>query len=78
MATLVALPSSIAFGVLIFTVFGPEYAGQGAMVGILGVAALGLVAPLFEHTNGLISAPYAPSAVVLSALGIDLLAGKTE
>ena len=45
-AMLVALPSAIAFGVLIYTVLGPEYAGQGAMAGILGAAALGIAAPL--------------------------------
>ena len=73
---LVALPSSIAFGVLTFTVMGPEYAGAGAMAGILGAAALGLVTPLFGRTAGLISAPCAPAAAVLSALIAGLLAGK--
>ena len=77
-AMLVALPSSIAFGVLIYTVLGPEYAGQGAMAGILGAAALGLVAPLIGRTGGLISAPCAPAAAVLSALVAGLLAGKGE
>jgi len=73
---LVALPSSIAFGVLTYTVMGPEHAGAGAMAGILGAAALGLVAPLIGRTGGLISAPCAPAAVVLSALIGGLLAGK--
>jgi len=73
-AMLVALPSSIAFGVLIYSVLGPEYAGQGAMAGILGAAALGLVAPLIGRTGGLISAPCAPAAAVLSALVVALLA----
>ena len=77
-AMLVALPSSIAFGVLIYTVMGPEYAGQGAMAGILGAVALGLVAPLIGRTGGLISAPCAPAAAVLSALVAGLLAGKGE
>ena len=77
-AMLIALPSSIAFGVLIYTVLGPEYAGQGAMAGILGAAALGLVAPLIGRTGGLISAPCAPAAAVLSALVAGLLAGKGE
>jgi SulP family sulfate permease len=73
-AMLVALPSSIAFGVLVYTVLGAEYAGQGAMAGMLGAAALGLVAPLIGRTRGLISAPCAPSAAVLSALVAGLLA----
>lgn len=75
-AMLVALPSSIAFGVLVYTALGPEYAGQGAMAGMLGAAALGLVAPLIGRTGGLISAPCAPSAAVLSALVAGLLAGR--
>ena len=61
-AMLVALPSSIAFGVLVYTMLGPEYAGQGAIAGIFGAAALGIVAPLIGRTGGLISAPCAPAA----------------
>jgi sulfate permease, SulP family len=74
-AMLVALPSSIAFGVLTYTVMGPEYAGAGAMAGILGAAALGIVAPLIGRTGGLISAPCAPAAAVLSTLIFGLLGG---
>ncbi len=73
---LVALPSSIAFGVLTYSVLGTEYSGAGAMAGMLGAAALGLIAPLFGRTGGLISAPCAPSAAVLSALIAGLLAGR--
>ena len=75
-AMLVALPSSIAFGVLAYTALGSEHAGDGAMAGILGAAALGLIAPLVGRTAGLISAPCAPAAAVLSALVGGLLAGK--
>ena len=74
-AMLVALPSSIAFGVLTYTVLGAEYAGAGALAGMLGAAALGIVAPLVGRTRGLISAPCAPSAAVLSAMAAGLLAG---
>ena len=74
-AMLVALPSSIAFGVLTYTVMGTEYAGMGAMAGILGAAAMGLVAPLIGRTPGLISAPCAPSAAVLSAFIYALFSG---
>lgn len=73
---LVALPSSIAFGVLTYTALGPEYAGMGAMAGFLGAAALGLIAPFFGRTGGLISAPCAPAAAVLSALIVGLLGDK--
>ncbi|MDB9822306.1 SulP family inorganic anion transporter [Deltaproteobacteria bacterium] len=75
---LVALPSSIAFGVLVYSALGNEYVGQGALAGILGAAALGLVAPLFGRTGGLISAPCAPAAAVLSALVASLLAGNVN
>jgi SulP family sulfate permease len=73
---LVALPSSIAFGVLVYTALGPKYAGQGALAGLLGAAALGLVAPLCGRTPGLISAPCAPAAAVLSALVAALISGE--
>ncbi len=74
---LVALPSSIAFGVLTYTTLGPEYAGMGAMAGMLGAAALGLVTPLFGRTSGLISAPCGPAAAVLSTLMVGLLGTKS-
>ncbi len=74
-AMLVALPSSVAFGILIYTALGPEYAGQGAMAGLLGAAALGIVAPLCGRTGGLISAPCAPAAAILTALIAGLLSG---
>ncbi len=67
-AMLVALPSSIAYGVLVYTALGPEYAAQGALAGILGAAALGIISPIIGRTGGLISAPSAPAAAVLSAL----------
>lgn len=69
---LVALPSSIAFGVLVFSAISPELAGQGALVGMIGAAALGLVAPFAGGTPALITAPCAPAAAVLSGLAITL------
>ena len=69
-AMLVALPSSIAFGILVFSGLGDV--GIGAMAGILGAAALGLVSALVGQTGGLISAPCAPAAAVLSALVVVL------
>ena len=71
-AMLVALPSAIAFGVTIFSPLGGTYAAQGAIAGILGVTALGLVAGAFGGTNRLITAPCAPAAAVLAALAIQL------
>jgi len=72
-AMLVALPSSIAFGVLVYSAIGNEYVGAGALAGIIGAAALGVIAPIFGRTSGLISAPCAPAAAVLSALVVGLV-----
>ena len=72
---LVALPSSIAFGILVYSGLGAGYVSMGAMAGMLGAAALGVVASLVGQTGGLISAPCAPAAAVLSALLVELLAG---
>jgi SulP family sulfate permease len=72
-AMLVALPSSIAFGVLVFSVISPQMVGEGAFVGMIGAAAMGLAAPLFGRTPALVSAPCAPAAAILSGLAIELV-----
>jgi SulP family sulfate permease len=77
-AMLVALPSSIAFGVLVYSSIDPGLAGQGALFGMLGAAALGLVAPFVGRTPALITAPCAPSAAVLAGLATALLAAEVE
>lgn len=71
-AMLVALPASIGFGVLAYSSLGPSYASAGAMTGLMGAAALGLVAPWIGRTAGLITAPCAPAAAVLVALITEL------
>jgi len=75
-AMLVALPSSIAFGVLVYSGIGQEHAGEGALAGILGAATLGIIAPLVSRNGGFISAPCAPAAAVLSALALQLAEGN--
>jgi SulP family sulfate permease len=75
-AMLVALPSSIAFGATIYGPLGGSLAAQGAMAGILGATALGLVAPLFGGSSRLITAPCAPAAAVLSALAVGFAQQK--
>ncbi len=69
-AMLVALPSAIAFGVTIYASLGGSFAAYGALAGILGTTALGLVASLAGGTKRLITAPCAPAAAVLSAFAI--------
>ena len=71
-AMLVALPSAIAFGVTILSPLGHEYAAQGAVAGILGATAIGLVAAALGGAERLISAPCAPAAAVLSAFAIQV------
>lgn len=67
-AMLVALPSSIAYGVTVFGVLGADYVAHGVRAGIVGAMALGLVAALVGGAAQLISAPCAPAAAVLAAL----------
>jgi SulP family sulfate permease len=73
-AMLVALPSAIAFGVTIYAPLGASQAATGALAGILGTTALGLVAPALGGAKRLITAPCAPAAAVLSAFVIEALA----
>ena len=72
-AMLIAMPSAIAFGVSIYSPFGGSLIAQGAVAGILGVTALGLLAPALGGTNRLITAPCAPAAAVLTAFVIEYL-----
>lgn len=74
-AMLVALPSAIAFGVAMYAPLGPGFAGAGALAGVLGTIAIGLVAPALGGAPRLISAPCAPAAAVMAALCARLLAG---
>ena len=70
-AMLVALPSAIAFGVTIFAPLGHEFAAQGAIAGIVGATAIGIVASAMGGAERLISAPCAPAAAVLAAFALQ-------
>jgi SulP family sulfate permease len=72
-AMLVALPSAIAFGLIIYAPLGPTFSGRAALGGIMGTIAVGLVAPLFGGTKKLVSAPCAPAAAVLALFITELL-----
>ena len=69
---LVALPASLAFGVAIYAPLGPGHAGEGALAGVLGATAVGILAPLLGGTERLVSAPCAPAAAVMGALALEL------
>ncbi|MCX5757102.1 MAG: SulP family inorganic anion transporter, partial [Candidatus Hydrogenedentes bacterium] len=71
-AMLVALPSAIAFGLIVYAPLGSVHAGKAAVAGIIGTIALGFVAPVFGGTSKLISAPCAPGAAVLSVFVAEL------
>jgi sulfate permease, SulP family len=70
-AMLVALPSAIAYGIIIFSPIGPEFAAKGAVAGIIGSVVLGVLAPLFGGTPRLVSSPCAPAAAVLSVFAME-------
>lgn len=72
-AMLVALPSAIAFGVTIYTPLGASQAATGALAGILGATALGLVAAATGGTQRLITAPCAPAAAVMASLAVGFV-----
>ncbi len=72
-ALAVALPSSIGYGVTIYALLGRDAAPLGALAGILGVVAIGIVTSAFGGASRLISTPCAAAAAVLSAFAIELL-----
>lgn len=71
-AMLVALPAAIAFGVASMAIMGGAHSAQGALSGMLGAVALGIVASAWGGAPRLISAPCAPAAAVLAALAVQL------
>lgn len=73
---LVALPSSIAYGVAAYAPLGAAYVGHGVRAGILGAIALGLVASALGGAPRLISSPCAPAGAVVASLVGALVAGS--
>jgi len=71
---LVALPSSIAYGVAVYTLLGPQFAGLGVRTGIVGAMVLGVVATALGGAPRLISSPCAPAGAVLASFAGGLLA----
>lgn len=73
---LVVLPQALAFGVAIYSPLGSEHASQGALAGLIGAGALGIIAALAGGAPRLVSAPCAPAAAVMGALALDLGASR--
>ncbi|MFZ5493736.1 MAG: SLC26A/SulP transporter family protein [Verrucomicrobiota bacterium] len=76
-AMLVALPSSIAFGVTVYGPLGAEGMAHGVRAGLLGAIAMGLGTAAIGGAPRLISAPCAPAAAVMAALATGLLGEAT-
>src|SRR5574341_2344045 len=76
-AMLVAVPSAIAFGVAVYAPLGGGFAAQGAIAGMLGAAALALIAAAFGGAPRLVSAPCAPAAAVLAAFALERMQAGT-
>ncbi len=72
-AMLVALPSTIAYGLMCFAPLGPKYASVAAIGAILGTIPLCFLAPLFGGIKTLVSAPTAATAAVVSVFVAELV-----
>ena len=72
-AMLVALPSAIAFGLVIYAPLGASFSGRAAIGGIVGTIVMGLLASIFGGTQRLISAPCAPAAAVLAVFVAEVV-----
>ena len=70
---LLALPSAVAFGLIVYAPLGKEFSSMAAIGGIIGTITLGLITPLLGSTKGLVSAPCAPAAAVLSLFVAELV-----
>ena len=69
----VALPSTIAYGIMSFAPLGAKYAGFAALGAVTGTIIFNFLAPFLGGTKGLVSAPSAPAAAVVSIFVVELL-----
>jgi len=72
---LVALPSTIAYGLICYAPLGPTYASWAVMGAILGLIPICFLAPLFGGIKVLISAPTAATAAIISVFVAELVKG---
>lgn len=73
-ATLVVVPSSIAYGVSTYAILGKDYIGTGVLAGLFGAIATGLLSSPLGGTPRLISSPCGPATTVLSAFAAQMMA----
>lgn len=70
-AMFIALPSAVAFGIILYAPLGVGYVGKAAVAGMIGTVVLGIVAPIFGGTSRLVTAPCIPAAAVLAVFVAD-------
>ena len=70
---LVALPSTMAYGIMSFAPLGPKYAIMAALGAVMGNVAFNIVTPFLGGTKCLISAPSAPAAAVVSVFVLEMM-----
>lgn len=73
-AMLVAVPSAVAYGLLIYAPLGPSWSGPAAFAGMVGTIVLAAAGAFWGGSPRLISAPCAPAAAVLSVFVASLVA----
>jgi SulP family sulfate permease len=74
-AMLVAVPAAIANGLVMYAPLGAAGTAAGALAGLVGAVALGIVAPLAGGTPRLVSAPSPAAAAFMAVVAGDLLQG---
>ncbi|MCP4716870.1 MAG: SLC26A/SulP transporter family protein, partial [Deltaproteobacteria bacterium] len=72
-AAVIALPLAIAFGVLAFAPFGPEYTAAGALAGLYGAIFTGIFAALFGGTPSQVTGPTGPMTIVMTSVIASLM-----
>jgi SulP family sulfate permease len=77
-AMLVAVPAAVANGLVMYAPLGPAWTAAGAMAGVVGSVALGLVAPPLGGTPRLVSAPSPAGAAFMAAFATHALANGAE
>src|SRR5262249_57513130 len=71
-AACVALPTSLASGVLIYVPLGAAYIAQGAVAGLYAGIVAGAVAALAARSSFVITSPLASGSIILPAVVTDL------
>jgi MFS superfamily sulfate permease-like transporter len=68
MATLLGIPKSIAFGMIVFAPLGSAFAPIGALAGLVSLALTNLIPSFFKGGEIVNSGPYSLSSLLLAAV----------